>query len=45
MINALCKQMQTLFKKHGNNVKRGNTDVKSFSGSNKINSITFTMLL
>ena len=29
----------------GNNVKRGRTDVKSFSGWSKINSITFTMLL
>ena len=28
-----------------NNVKRGKTDVKSFYGSNKINSISFTMLL
>ena len=29
----------------GNNVKQGETDVNNFSGSNKINSITFTTLL
>ena len=31
--------------KNGNNVKRGKTDVKSLFGSNRINSVTFTMLL